>query len=58
MIEALKDIPVEDAIAEAKMELEGALRYGLVVGEATHVIDREHVEKALAIIKLIDKAQR
>ena len=58
MSETLKDISAKAAIAEAQAELYMALRHGLIVGQPTHVIDREHVEKALVIIKLIDEAQR
>lgn len=45
------------ALRDASSELYAALRYGLIVGEPTHVIDREHVEKAHAIIKLLLEAQ-
>jgi hypothetical protein len=56
--EALKDISALSALADAKAELEVALRHGLIVGQPTHVIDREHIEKAAAILKLIVEAQR
>jgi hypothetical protein len=52
----LKTIDTRQAIEDAHANLFTALRYGLVVGNPTDAIDREHVEKSCAILDLIRKA--
>ena len=54
----MNPINPKDALLEALTELEVALKpYALVVGEPVHAIDREHVEKASIIVKMLLKAQ-
>ena len=52
----LKPINTRQAIEDAHADLFIALRYGLTIGHPTDALDREHVEKACAILDLIRKA--
>ena len=55
----LQSITPTAALREALTELEVALKpYGLVIGEPVHAIDREHVEKAAIIVKMLLEAQK
>ena len=55
-LKELKPIDTRQAIEEAHANLFVALHYGLLNGRPTEAIDREHVEKACAILDLIRKA--
>jgi hypothetical protein len=54
----MNPINPKDALLEASTELYMALTNGaLVVGQTVDAIDREHVEKASIIVKMLLKAQ-